>query len=130
MDTKPQISLAVPGRSEYAIVLRQALGGVALLEDLSVDGLDDLRMAADEACDCLLHQRWAAERLLLEVWSGEEALTIALTAELGDREGPDCEDRTAISKAVLETLMPRVQIQTAPCGCIGRIEMSMPRERA
>lgn len=122
-----EITLTVPGRSEYAIVLRTALGGVALVKDLGVDALDDLRMAADEACDCLLHQKRAARMLCLEVDDLGVALRIRLSAELEACDGVACENTVDISKAVLETLVPQVELVTQPCGCVSRIDMTMPK---
>lgn len=124
---KADISLRVPGKMEYALVIRTALGGVAVLKDLNVDMLDDLRIAADEACDCLLHQARRVESLQVNVHEGEKGLTVSLEAELvGDAQG-ECEDQTAISQAILETLVPQVELHTAPCGCVQRIDLTMPR---
>ena len=53
------VVLTVPAQRAYLLVIRTALGGVALVNDLDVDTLDDLRQAADEACDCLMHRRYA-----------------------------------------------------------------------
>ena len=54
--SEPEVLLRVPGDRQYALAIRTALSGVAILKDLDADTLDDLRMAADEMCDCLLHQ--------------------------------------------------------------------------
>ncbi len=42
----------LPAQRAFLPVIRTALGGIALVGDLDVDSLDDLRQAADEACDC------------------------------------------------------------------------------
>ena len=127
METKPEICLTVPGDRSYAVVIRTALGGIALLKDLSVDALDDLRMDADEACDCLLHQNRPAHELKLEAWSDDRGLTVRLSADLGECDGTDCEDRVAISRTILETLIPEPRFHTQPCGCIDGITMTLPR---
>ena len=72
-----EISLRVPGKREYALVIRTALGGVAVLKDLNVDALDDLRAAADEACDCLLHQGRAVSAVQVRVQDGGDMLKSA-----------------------------------------------------
>ena len=54
--SEPDVLLRVPGDRQYPLAIRTALGGVAILKDLDADTLDDLRMAADEMCDCLQHQ--------------------------------------------------------------------------
>ena len=125
--TRQEISLRVPGEMAYALVIRTALGGVAILKDLNVDQMDDLRTAADEACDCLLHQGRPVTAIQVHVKEGEGQLTVSLEAEFtGCREG-DCADQTAVSKAVLETLVPQVELTAASCGCIQRIDLTMPK---
>lgn len=126
---KPEISLRVPAQKEYALVLRLALGGVAILKDLDAGTLDDLRNASDEACDCLLHQAREAAWLTLNVFDGGEKLTVCFTAELapGAASGHADEEETEISRAVLETLIPHVEMCTAPCGCVERIDLTLPK---
>lgn len=126
MDEKPEISLIVPGRAEYALIIRTALGGVALLKDLGVDALDDLRMAADEACDCLLHQGRSAETLRLDVVDAGDRLMVRLSAEFAEENG-EGGAALEISRAILETLMPEVAFSTLPCGCVDQIELTMPK---
>lgn len=126
-EKKADISLRVPGKMEYALVIRTALGGVAILKDLNVDMLDDLRIAADEACDCLLHQGRKAEMLQLCVQEGEGGLTVSLEAEFSGECEAECADQTAVSQAILETLIPQVELHTGPCGCVRRIDLTMPK---
>lgn len=128
--SKPEITLSVPGEKAYALVLRLALGGVAILKDLDAGTLDDLRAASDEACDCLLHQASSARRLTLEVTDGGDQLTVSLMADLARETGGDaaqCQEETEISRAVLETLVPCVALHAAECGCISRIDLTLPK---
>lgn len=125
--TQQDISLRVPGEMAYALVIRTALGGVAILKDLSVDQMDDLRTAADEACDCLLHQGRPVTAIQVHVSDKGEKLTVSLEAEFSGCKAGDCADQTAISQAVLETLVPEVELTSAACGCIQRIDLTMPR---
>lgn len=128
---KPEISLRVPARREYALVLRLALGGVAILKDLDAGTLDDLRSASDEACDCLLHQAREAQWLELNVYDGGTKLMVSLSAELSPEKADEVrEDETEISKAVLETLIPVVAMHTADCGSVERIDLTLPKAAA
>lgn len=122
-----EISLRVPGKQEYVLVIRTALGGVAILKDLNVDALDDLRMAADEACDCLLHQGRPVSAITLQVQDMGRNLTVSLEADFEGECREACEDMTAISRAVLETLVPQVEMSQCDCGCIQRIDMLLPK---
>ncbi len=126
---KQEITLRVPGQREYALVLRLALGGVALLKDLDAGTLDDLRSASDEAVDCLLHQGRPVNWLTLHVEDRGDRLTIRLCAEFdgsAQKENVD-ETETDISRAVLETLIPQVEMQTAECGCVQIISLTMKK---
>ncbi len=123
---RQDLYLRVPGAREYALVLRLALGGVAILKDLDAGALDDLRQAADEACDCLLHQGQYVRWLVMTVEDGAYSLTVSIEAEFCGEGGacPDA-DETAISRAVLETLIPEVTMHSAPCGCVERIDLTL-----
>ncbi len=126
---RQEITLRVPGQREYALVLRLALGGVALLKDLDAGTLDDLRSASDEAVDCLLHQGREVSFLTLMAEDLGDRLTVRLCAEYADElpPSPVDEDETAISRAVLETLVPQVDMETCPCGCVQVISLTLKK---
>ena len=128
---KPEISLRVPGKKEYALILRLALGGAAVLKDLDAGTLDDLRIASDEACDCLLHQGRQVEWLELNVTDEGDRLLVTIGAEFsvdGDEDAaPLCEEELEISRTVLETLAPQVKLCVAGCGCVCRIDLTLPK---
>lgn len=125
-----RISLSVPGGREYLLVIRTALGGVALLKDLTVDQLDDLRQAADEACDCLLHQARNADMLHLTAEEQSGCLLVTLRADFGKASTAPSEDGAPeLTQAILETLIPQVQLHTAADGCVERIDLTLPSAR-
>lgn len=123
-----EITLRVPGKREYALVLRLALGGVAILKDLDAGALDDLRSASDEAVDCLLHQGREVEWLTLQVLDGGDKLTVRICAEFaGEGEFSVDEDELEISRAVLETLIPQVEMCARDCGCVEAISLTLKK---
>lgn len=125
---KQEITLRVPGKQEYALVLRLALGGVAILKDLDAGALDDLRSASDEAVDCLLHQGREVSWLTLHVQDESDKLTVRICAEFtGEGENAMDEDDMAVSRAVLETLIPEVEMRTRDCGCIEAISLTLKK---
>ena len=126
--TQQEITLRVPGKREYALVLRLALGGVAVLKDLDAGALDDLRNASDEAVDCLLHQGRKVNWLTLYVLDGGEKLTVRICAEFaGEAESAADADEVEISRAVLETLIPEVDMCTRDCGCVEAISLTLKK---
>ena len=123
-----EITLRVPGKREYALVLRLALGGVAMLKDLDAGALDDLRNASDEAVDCLLHQGRPVSWLTLYVRDGGEHLTVRICAEFaGPGERVLDPDEVEVSRAVLETLIPQVEMCAQDCGCVEAISMTLKK---
>lgn len=122
-----EIVLTVPAQQAYVLIIRTALGGVALVNDLDVDTLDDLRQAADEACDLLLHQGACATSLRLEAHPQGRQLCVALSAQLeGSAPAPSAEE-SELSRAVLETLVPQVSLCTRADGLVERIELTVSR---
>jgi serine/threonine-protein kinase RsbW len=51
------VRVAVPARAEFLHVVRTVVGSVAARHDLTVDAIEDLRIAVDEACAQLLATR-------------------------------------------------------------------------
>ena len=126
--TQQEITLRVPGKREYALVLRLALGGVAMLKDLDAGALDDLRSASDEAVDCLLHQGRVVSWLTLHVMDGGDKLTIRICAEFSGEGSLTVDaDEAEVSRTVLETLIPEVEMCAKDCGCIEAISLTLKK---
>ena len=125
---KQEITLRVPGKQEYALVLRLALGGVAILKDLDAGALDDLRSASDEAVDCLLHQGREVSWLTLHACDEGDELTVRICAEFTGEGEPSMDaEGMEISRAVLETLIPEVEMCARDCGCIDAISLTLKK---
>lgn len=124
-----EISLRVPGERVYALVIRTMLGGVALLKDLDMDDLDDLRIAMDEACYCLLDQGVPVPWLTATVQGDGTELTVSLEADMDETDAGPAPDDIAMTRAVLETLMPQVHLTLSASGRIRRIDLTLPVRR-
>ena len=128
MTDRREIELRVPGKQEYALVIRTALGGVAILKDLDVGTLDDLRMAADEACDCLLHQGLDVQTINVAVADEDTHLSVTLSAQFDCDCGALAQEEDALlSRAVLETLAPEVHFEQTDGGCVKSIRLRLPK---
>ena len=88
MTADHHVSLTIPADGAYLSILRTATAGVAARLDFTLDGIEDLRMAVDEACALLLPQSRADSNLHCEFDVGEGALTIAVTAESSSPKPP------------------------------------------
>lgn len=49
--------ITVPARAEFLHVVRTVIGSIAARHDLTIDAIEDLRIAVDEACAQLLSAR-------------------------------------------------------------------------
>ncbi|GAB2591248.1 ATP-binding protein [Kribbella endophytica] len=54
--TAAEVRLSIPADSAYIAVPRSVVGNLAARNDFTVDAIDDLRIAVDEACSLLLPQ--------------------------------------------------------------------------
>ena len=103
--TSDTVDLRVPADPAYLAVLRTATAGLAARLDLTLDEIEDLRIAVDEACALLLeHQTHAGEEL-------HAAFTIrAQTLEVVVR-GParNLPEGSSFAWSVLEALVGEVE---------------------
>ena len=76
-----RVTLEVPPRPEYLHVLRAVVAGVAARLDFSYDGIDDLRIAIDEACAHLLDAAPDATLLSVELLPSEDGLEILVSVD-------------------------------------------------
>jgi serine/threonine-protein kinase RsbW len=107
------VDLRVPADPAYLAVVRTASVGLAARLDLTLDEIEDLRIAVDEACALLLDHR---------AHSGED-LRAAFTIRPDTLEvrvhGParSLPDRGSFAWSVLEALVGLVETGTDPDGC-------------
>lgn len=88
------ISLSTPARGEYVHVLRSVAAGVGSTLDLSIDEIEDLRLAVDEACAHLLKldPEATALRLTLTPQAGTDlSVLVGLVTDRPNGEAPSTE---------------------------------------
>jgi len=69
----------LPAEGAYLSVLRTATAGLAARLDFTLDEIEDLRIAVDEACAMLLSQAVPGASLECEFTLGEDIMTIAVS---------------------------------------------------
>ena len=120
-----EVKLTIPAQKNYVPVASLAMSGLGMVLGLDVDLLGDLRTVTAECLDCLMNQagKPASIQIAAEVVDG--SLRVSFCA--CDREcGGECDDlSTEITRGVLETLMPCVELKVDEDGVPG-IECSMP----
>ena len=74
-----QVTVSLPAISAYLSVLRTATAGLAARLDFTLDEIEDLRIAVDEACAMLLGQAIPGADLTCAFALEEGAMTIAVS---------------------------------------------------
>jgi serine/threonine-protein kinase RsbW len=107
------VELRVPADPAYLTVIRTASAGLAARLDLTLDEIEDLRIAVDEACALLIaHTTHDGESLLAEFTIRPGALDVHV-------RGParTLPDRESFAWSVLEALVGEVETGATDEGC-------------
>jgi len=87
-DAPPDAELRLPADSAYLAVLRTATAGLAARINFTIDDIEDLRIAVDEACAILLPQAIPSSELECRFWLGSATMTVAVAASCIDPRPP------------------------------------------
>jgi len=79
-EVKDQVTIQMPAEGAYLSVLRTATAGLAARLDFTLDEIEDLRIAVDEACGMLLGQAAPGATLECDFTLGPDRISIAITA--------------------------------------------------
>ncbi|MDQ1709996.1 MAG: serine/threonine-protein kinase RsbW [Frankiaceae bacterium] len=86
--TRDVVVLRLPADGAYLSVLRTATAGLASRLDFTLDDIEDLRIAVDEACAMLLSHAVPGADLTCEFELHESVLRVAVSAQTSDGEEP------------------------------------------
>lgn len=125
MENMQEIRLNIPADMTYKPVVTLALSGLGMVLGLDVDLLGDLRTVAGECLDCLMNQAGLPETVEMRVWKEASSLRVQFDAKDRKRTQPQDELALEITRGVLETLMPEVELFADEDGVHG-ILCSMP----
>ncbi len=100
-ETRPDVELRIPADSAFLSVLRTATAGLAARLDFTLDDIEDLRIAVDEACAMVLPQAASGSDLSCSFFLGGETLRVAVSAEC---EQPSPPSRDGFAWTVLSAL--------------------------
>jgi len=104
-DKHPDVELRIPADSAFLAVLRTATAGLAARLDFTLDDIEDLRIAVDEACAMVLPQARVDSDLTCAFDLEPTRLTVAVTAECDTPQAPD---RDSFAWTVLSALTSEV----------------------
>jgi serine/threonine-protein kinase RsbW len=75
-----RVTIQLPAEGAYLSVLRTATAGLAARLDFTLDEIEDLRIAVDEACGMLLGQAAADASLECDFTLEDDSISIAVSA--------------------------------------------------
>ena len=108
------IDLAVPATPEYVGLIRSAAAHIAAHADLTIDAIDDLRLAVDEAFAVLIAHKPNSGVVTIKFQIHSERLDIELTGPAGSPPP----DKTSFAWTVLSALVHEVSTDTSPAGLV------------
>ncbi len=120
--TSQSVEMRVPPTAGHLSLLRTVVGGCAGREDFTLDQVDDLRMAVDEAAVQLL-RHVAGDAIELTVTSDEDALEIRVGAET--KASQPVIDRESFSWTILQALADELDVDALE----GRTTVVMRKKR-
>ena len=108
---RDQVTVCLPAEGAYLSVLRTATAGLAARLDFTLDEIEDLRIAVDEACAMLLGQAVPGTSLECTFTLGGDLMTISVSV-LSQTARPPASDTFAWT--VLSALAGSVEARVGP----------------
>ena len=106
---KEPVELKLPAEQNMMLVLRLTTAGVVSRVGLTVDRMDDVKMAVEEACNCLIGGNPAPRRLCLRFVEDERFLRIRVCGD-GQCTGAANADELGVVRCILESLVDGVDV--------------------
>lgn len=119
---KEPVELKLPAQQNMMLVLRLTTAGVIARAGLTVDRMDDVKLAVEEACSCLIGAQIAPQRLCLRFSQDAQGLMIHVCGDCACSGADVNADEIAVVKCILENLVDGVDISMQG-EAIGAIEM-------
>ena len=106
---KEPVELKLPAEQNMMLVLRLTTAGVVARAGLTVDRMDDVKMAVEEACNCLIGGSGDLKRLCLRFVEEKDFLKIRICGD-GECTGAANPDEMSVVRCILESLVDGVDI--------------------
>lgn len=104
--TDAVVELSIPASSQYVVLARSAAAAIASRLDFTLDRLEDLKLAVDEAVSVLLPMARGDDGISCAFSIDESRLTVTISVRSPDALPPD---RSGFAWTVLAALVDDVQ---------------------
>jgi serine/threonine-protein kinase RsbW len=118
------VTIKLPAAGAYLSVLRTATAGLAARLDFTLDEIEDLRIAVDEACAMLLSQALPGADLECEFALQEASMRVAVSVLTNDGQAPS---RDTFAWTVLSALAGDVD---SKAGVDNRVTITLNKRRS
>ena len=78
-EIRDKVTITMPADGAYLSVLRTATAGLAARLDFTLDEIEDMRIAVDEACAMLLSQAIPGSDLKCDFALGQDSMTVRVS---------------------------------------------------
>lgn len=113
--TNDVIAVTVPSEAASIQVLRAVTASVAARSNMSFDGIEDLRLAVDEACAWLLAGR-GATAMTLRLRPMDDRLEAVVSIDTAGRTWPPPDVEQSLSWRVLSALVDTLSLEADDTG--------------
>ncbi len=132
MESK-KIELCVPADRSMLLIIRMTTAGVMSRAGMTLDEMDDMKMAIDESCNMMMLQKPTCRMLSLCYEYSEDAVEVNIKGEGICEQAEEKADGTMqeVIRCILEAIVDEVSIMPRADGGTGMISLKkkVPTER-
>ena len=122
-EAQQPIELILPADANLMLVIRLTAAGVIARAGITVDRMDTLKMAVEEACGCLIEQRNPPSRIHLRFSCADGSLLIHAEAlDAASPAGETTENELEVMRCILESLVDSAELDVRQ-GWIAAVRM-------
>jgi serine/threonine-protein kinase RsbW len=110
--TNDVITVSVPPEAGHVQVLRAVTASVAARLPIPFDGIEDLRLAVDEACAWLLARGRSASAMTLRLRPLDDRLEAEVSIDVGDGPWPPPDMEQSLPWRILSALVDALTVDT------------------
>ena len=110
--TSESITVSVPPEAGYVHVLRAVTASVAARLPIAFDGIEDLRLAVDEACAWLLARGRSASAMTLRLRPLDDRLEAEVSIDVADGSWPPPDMEQSLPWRILSALVDTLSVDT------------------
>ena len=120
-----EMTLTIPADIRWTVALRSTLSAAGAIAGLSLETIDDMRLAVDEAFDLLIHQPRRLESVHLICHVEEDKLDVRLEGKRSFSPQQCVPADAETARLVIGTLVTDIHLEGDSCG-IHSVCMSLP----